>query len=1162
MLINSFFTKGKTPFTDGDFITSSSELKNSDGRVMFSRENIVVPKAWSQVSVDILVQKYFRKAGVPVYLKKVAEEGVPTWLQRSVADEEKLKTLKEEDRFQGETDARQVFGRIAGTWTYWGFKNGYFDNEESAKKYYNEIQYILFNQIAAPNSPQWFNTGIHWAYGIDIKVQGHYYVDEQTGKLCESNSGYKRPQAHACFIQSVEDQLSGENGIMSLWDREAKLFKYGSGTGTNFSNIRAEGERLSSGGMSSGVMSFLKIGDVTAGAIKSGGTTRRAAKMVILDVDHPDIEEFVSWKEKEENNVVSLVAGSLVAEKVNKMVVKACTRDDLNLENEEDRYNIEKNQYLKNAVLLAKELGVPEGQILKIIGLLKSDCAVNIDKPLTIDWDSDAYRIVSGQNSNNSVRLSNGFLQAVKNNDDWNLINRVDGKVAKTIKAADLWSKINISAWTCADPGVQFSDTINSWHTCPENGEIRASNPCSEYLFLDDTACNLASLNLIKFRKEDGSFDTESFKHAVTLFTLALEISVTMAQFPSQKIAELSYEFRTIGLGYANLGAYLMSIGLPYSSDKGRAICASITALLTGTCYTTSSLIAKEKGSFKGYEKNAKHMLKVIRNHKRAAFNAPENEYEGLPIKPLAIKEADCFDKNLYNEAKKSWENALESGEKYGYRNAQASVIAPTGTIGLLMDCSTTGIEPEFSIVKYKKLAGGGYLKIVNSTIPQALNTLGYKKAEIDEILNYILGYKDLENSPAINKKALIEKGFTAEKLQEIEKDLNNAFDIEFLFSKWALGTTFCEQNLGISLEEYNKEDFSVLKHLGFTQKEIEKANTYLFGAMTIEGCKVLKQEHLSVFDCASPCGFIGTRYLSYQSHIKMMAVAQPFISGAISKTINMPNHATVQDCKDAYLLSWQLGTKANAIYRDGSKLSQPLQSLMASTSLKEGDMDSLFNIFAENNIKDILSQGNPTKKVSEVAQKLTSFRVQPNNKRRGYTQKARIGNQKIYLRTGEYEDGRLAEIFLDMNKEGATLRSLMNNFAIAISIGLQYGVPLEEFVDAFTFVKFDPSGMVMGHDRIKMSSSMLDYIFRDLAISYLGREDLAHVAKQDVKKEYVTIEKNEPNKHESIENTTPQSAKDSGNIGYICSNCSSSSLIRSGTCMVCTNCGTTTGCS
>ncbi len=1159
MLINSFFTKGKEPFTDGDFITSSSELKNSDGRVMFSKENIIVPKAWSQVSVDILVQKYFRKAGVPVYLKKVEEKGVPTWLQRSVADEEKLKTLKEEDRFQGETDARQVFRRIAGTWTYWGFKNGYFEDEESAKKYYNEIQYILFNQIAAPNSPQWFNTGVHWAYGIDIKVQGHYYVDEQTGKLEESSSGYQRPQAHACFIQSVEDQLSGENGIMSLWDREAKLFKYGSGTGTNFSNIRAEGERLSSGGMSSGVMSFLKIGDVTAGAIKSGGTTRRAAKMVILDVDHPDIEEFVSWKEKEENNVVSLVAGSLVAEKVNKMVVKACTRDDLNLESEEDRYDVEKNKYLKNAVLLAKELGVPEGQILKIIGLLKSDCAVNIDKPLTIDWDSDAYRIVSGQNSNNSVRLSNGFLQAVKNNDDWNLINRVDGKVARTIKAADLWSKINVSAWTCADPGVQFSDTINSWHTCPEDGEIRASNPCSEYLFLDDTACNLASLNLIKFRKEDGSFDTESFKHAVTLFTLALEISVTMAQFPSQKIAELSYKFRTIGLGYANLGAYLMSIGLPYSSDKGRAICASITALLTGTCYTTSSLIAKEKGSFKGYAKNAKHMLKVIKNHKRAAFNAPESEYEGLPVKPLAIKEADCFDKNLYNEAKKSWENALESGEKYGYRNAQASVIAPTGTIGLLMDCSTTGIEPEFSIVKYKKLAGGGYLKIVNSAIPQALNTLGYKKAEIDEILNYILGYKDLEKSPAINKKSLIEKGFTAEKLQEIEKDLNNAFDIEFLFSKWALGTLFCQENLGIDIEDYNKEDFSVLKHLGFSQQDIDKANTYLFGAMTIEGCKVLKQEHLSVFDCASPCGFIGTRYLSYESHIRMMAVAQPFISGAISKTINMPNHATVQDCKDAYLLSWQLGTKANAIYRDGSKLSQPLQSLMASTSLKEDSADSLFNIFAENNIKDILSQGNPTKKVSEVAQKLTSFRVQPNNKRRGYTQKARIGNQKIYLRTGEYEDGRLAEIFLDMNKEGATLRSLMNNFAIAISIGLQYGVPLEEFVDAFTFVKFDPSGMVMGHDRIKMSSSMLDYIFRDLAISYLGREDLAHVAKQEAKTEYVTIEKHEPKANES---TSQSSAKDSANIGYICSNCSSSSLIRSGTCMVCTNCGTTTGCS
>ncbi len=1159
MLIESFFTKGKEPYSNEDFTTSTSELKDNKGKVIFAKKNIIVPKNWSQISVDIMVQKYFRKKGVPVFLKKVHEEGVPTWLQRSVADEEKLKTLKAEDRERGEEDVREVFARIAGTWTYWGFKNGYFDNEESAKNYYNEVRYILFNQMAAPNSPQWFNTGIYWAYGIDVKVAGHYYVDEATKKLKESSSGYQRPQAHACFIQSVEDKLSGENGIMGLWDREAKLFKYGSGTGTNFSNIRAEGERLSSGGVSSGVMSFLKIGDVTAGAIKSGGTTRRAAKMVILDVDHPDIEEFVTWKDNEESNVVSLVAGSLVAEKVNKMVVKACTRTDLN---KEDVFNPLQNKQLEKAILLANELGVPQGQIAKTISLLKEDLEVNVGKALTTDWDSDAYRIVSGQNSNNSVRLSNSFLKAVQEDSDWDLINRIDGSVARTIKARDLWSKIAVSAWSCADPGVQFSGTINEWHTCPADGEIRASNPCSEYLFLDDTACNLASLNLIKFRDEDGSFSVESFKHAVKLFTLALEISVTMAQFPSPKIAELSYRFRTIGLGYANLGAYLMSIGLPYSSKEGMATCAAITALLTGVAYSTSALIAKEKGAFEGYEKNSKHMLRVIRNHKRAVFNSSEGEYEGLVVKPLSLKEEDCKDKNLCNNAKQAWQDALENGEKYGYRNAQASVIAPTGTIGLLMDCSTTGIEPEFSIVKYKKLAGGGYLKIVNSAIPQALQYLNYSKTEISDIISYILGYKDFKNSPYINTDSLLSKGFTKQKLKELEGELEGAFDINFLFNKWSLGVDFCQNNLNISAEDYNKEDFNVLNHLGFTSKQIEEANTYLFGAMTVEGCKTLKSEHLSIFDCASPCGFIGKRSLSYQSHIKMMASAQPFISGAISKTVNMTNSATVKDCKDAYLLSWQLGVKANAIYRDGSKLSQPLQTLLVSSSLQE-DGNTLFDMFAENNIKDVLSKQSPMVKTSEIAQRLTSFRVQPNNKRRGYTQKARIGNQKIYLRTGEYEDGRLAEIFLDMNKEGATLRSLMNNFAIAVSIGLQYGVPLEEFVDAFTFVKFEPSGPVVGHDRIKMSSSMLDYIFRDLAINYLEREDLAHVAKQESEPNVtkIIVGKEEAVLQED-ENISAIKENSNENSGYICSNCSSSSLVRSGTCMVCTNCGTTTGCS
>jgi ribonucleoside-diphosphate reductase alpha chain len=1161
MRINRLFTaKNPDNIFGCEFVNVKSEIKTHKGEVVFSHSNIEVPSTWSQISIDIMAQKYFRKSGIPLILKKVEEKGIPSWLQRRVADVEALEKLPKDKRYGGEQSVRQVFERIAGAWTYWGFKNNYFDKEEDAKIFFEEIQYILCNQIAAPNSPQWFNTGLHWAYGIDGGPQGHYYFDEEKNEITLSKTAYERPQPHACFIQSVEDDLVNENGIMNLFIKESRLFKYGSGTGTNFSKIRGKGEKLSGGGYSSGLMSFLKIGDVAAGAIKSGGTTRRAAKMVILDIDHPDIEEFINWKVKEEEKVVSLVSGSMIAQKSLQKLINAIKNHK---GKEEDKFNIHKNPELKHAAFITKSLFVPEKFIHRTIALAQQGIYELDYKVLTTDWDSESYQTVSGQNSNNSIRVPNIFLHKLENNENWDLVNRVDGKINKSLPAKYLWDKISYSAWSCADPGVQFMDTINQWHTCPNDGPINASNPCSEYMFLDNTACNLASINLIHFREKNGSINTENLKYVITLLTLVLEISVTMAQFPSKDIAYLSYKFRTLGLGYANLGAYLMSIGVAYDSDEGRNISSAITALTTGTSYYVSSLIAKEKGAFLGYENNKKEMLNVINNHRIAVYGGVE-DYKNLAIKPVALNENLCRDKNLVKEARLSWDLALESGKKYGYRNAQTTCIAPTGTIGLLMDCSTTGIEPDFSLVKYKSLAGGGYFKIINFTVPLALEFLGYNENQIKEIIAYATGFHTLKNAPFINHQTLKSKGFGDKELQIIEDSLSTIFHIDFAFNKYSLGEDFCKNTLKINEEKLNSPGFSLLKELGFTSQEIDEANMFITGSLTLEGAPHLDKKHLPIFDCANICGKKGTRYLSYESHIKMLAAAQTFISGAISKTINMPSIATINDCSQAYLLAWQLGVKATALYRDNSKLAQPLQS-----SLLDDDIStsSFFeNLFIPNENKNTNSkQDDIVNMAKDFANK--SFRERPKNKRAGYTQKAKVAGHKIYIHTGEYEDGRLAEIFLDMHKEGAAYRSMMNCFAIAVSMGLQYGVPLDKFVEAFTFTRFEPSGMVEGHNNIKMATSTIDYIFRDLAINYLGRYDLGHIDSNETFNKKVLIQDDENNDINSNidlnnKNKININNKNKGFEGEVCSVCQNMTMIRNGTCLVCTTCGTTTGCS
>ncbi|MQP65224.1 vitamin B12-dependent ribonucleotide reductase [Niveispirillum sp. SYP-B3756] len=1097
-----FTIEGQDAYADIPFRTATSEIRNPDGSVVFQAKDVEVPAEWSQVACDILAQKYFRRAGVPAALKAVEEHDVPPFLWRHVADDKVLATLPDSERRGGETSARQVFDRLAGTWAYWGWKGGYFDGESDAAAFYDEMRFMLARQMAAPNSPQWFNTGLHWAYGIDGPSQGHFYVDPKSGELVASNSAYEHPQPHACFIQSVADDLVNEGGIMDLWVREARLFKYGSGSGTNFSRLRGEHEKLAGGGKSSGLMSFLKIGDRAAGAIKSGGTTRRAAKMVTVDLDHPDIEAYIDWKVVEEQKVASLVTGSKQVSRHLNMIMAACNEG---IGPDAERLDPTQNRALKRAIIAARRDLVPENYIQRAIQMAGQGFTSFDMKSFDTDWDSEAYLTVSGQNSNNSVRVPDAFLNAVENDGPWNLIRRTDGKVAKTLRARDLWDKIGLAAWQSADPGVQFDTTINDWHTCPAAGRINASNPCSEYMFLDDTACNLASLNLMEFRRPDGRFDIESFSHACRLWTLVLEISVLMAQFPSREIARLSYEYRTLGLGFANIGGLLMAAGLPYDSEAGRSLTGAITALMTGVSYATSAEMAGELGPFPGFAPNRDHMLRVIRNHRRAAHGAATG-YEGLSVAPVPLKAAECPDADLVEAARAAWDRALVLGEQHGYRNAQATVIAPTGTIGLVMDCDTTGIEPDFALVKFKKLAGGGYFKIINRVVPEALSRLGYSDEQITRIERYAVGNGTLVGAPGVTHAKLRAKGFTDAEIAKVEGALESAFDIKFVFNKWTLGVDFCRDVLGVSEQDLDAFSFDLLAHLGFSRKEIEAANVYVCGAMTLEGAPGLRDDHLPVFDCASPCGKIGKRYLSADAHIRMMAAAQPFISGAISKTINMPNQAPVEACKEAYMLSWRLGVKANALYRDGSKLSQPLNAQVLEEDEESFDTD-------EQTLLEKIVEAPAAARVPLVAEKVVERVVERvvekvvrahdreklPQRRKGYTQKAMVGGHKVYLRTGEYEDGRLGEIFIDMHKEGAAFRSMMNNFAIAISLGLQYGVPLEEYVEAFTFTRFEPSGMVTGNDAIKMSTSILDYVFRELAISYLGRNDLAHATPEDL---------------------------------------------------------------
>ena len=1085
------YTKENTTvFNQFQYEYRDSVIKHADGKKMFEMLQVEVPIHWSQIATDILAQKYFRKAGVP----------------------------KPDGSLGAETSIKQVVHRLANCWRVWGERYQYFESTKDAQIFYDELVFSLLNQSCAPNSPQWFNTGLFESYGITGKPQGHYFVDPSTKELKKSNSAYERPQPHACFILSVTDDLVNEGGIMDLWTREARIFKYGSGVGSNFSNIRGAGEKLSGGGTSSGLMSFLKIGDRAAGAIKSGGTTRRAAKMVSLDADHPEILEFISWKANEEKKVAALINAG----------------------------------YDHN-------------------------------------YEGEAYLTVSGQNSNNSVRFPNSFFKKLQNNEDWELKARTDGSTMKKIKAQDLWDQIADAAWKSADPGLQYDTTINEWHTCPEGGRINASNPCSEYMFLDNTACNLASINLKKFHNPNTlEYDIEGLEYTSRLWTVVLEISVLMAQFPSKEVAELSYKYRTLGLGFANLGACLMISGIPYDSNEARNIAGGLTAIITGTAYKTSAEMASFLGTFDEYPKNAQAMLRVMKNHRAAAYN-DINLFENLEIIPQGLLPRYC-PSYILTKAQQIWDDVINLGQNYGFRNAQTTVIAPTGTIGLSMDCDTTGVEPDFSIVKFKKLSGGGYFKIINQGVPSALKNLGYLKNEIDTIIQYTLGSADITNSPYFNTSLLVEKGFNEDDINNINIALKTACRFEDVLNYYVLGTETL-QRLGFTEKQFKDPQFNLLNelNLGLSQDQLSKATSFVFGTQTLEGAPILLEEHLPVFDCANKCGDIGTRFIKATGHIKMMASCQPFLSGAISKTINLPNDAKVEEIKQCYFLSWELGLKANALYRDGSKLSQPLSNKSETNTQQNATQHNIKNPLidlSQLSVDELLDeihkrvQESPDTQIKRKLSKIVERKTLP-TKRNGFTQKVKVNNHVLFIRTGNYADGTLGEIFLDLAKDGSTLSGLFNCFAIAISIGLQYGVPLQEFVDKFVLTRFEPNG-ITDHPNIKTTSSLVDLIFRVLDFEYLGNTEYLHKlpnAENFKKPEIGSMRVVAPQNNEIAKNNAENNEKQADQpkkeqpvdlVNVAAKNMQSDAptctcghiTIRSGTCYKCLNCGNSMGCS
>jgi ribonucleoside-diphosphate reductase alpha chain len=984
-----FASPGVSPFDEIEWDSRTAEITDDSGRALFRQENVEVPRTWSELATKIAVSKYFYGDA----------------------------SMGSDPRAGGrESSVRQMVHRVTRTIADWGLEDGYFASESSAEVFYQDLTWLCLNQYGAFNSPVWFNVGLYHEYGVgEGKGEGGWHWDEVTGQAKRADGQYHYPQASACFIQSVKDNMED---IMRLAGSEAMLFKYGSGTGSDLSTLRSSREKLSGGGRPSGPLSFLRIYDQVANAVKSGGKTRRAAKMNTLKDWHPDIEDFIEAKTNEEKKAWAL-----------------------------------------------------------------------IEQGYDGSYNGDAYGSVMFQNENLSVRASDEFMHSAVEGSDWWTRRVTDGEPCEKKNGRELLRKIALGTWTCGDPGMQFDSTIHKWHTCKGSGRQHSTNPCSEYLFLNDTACNLASLNLVRFQKPDGSFDVLRFKAAVRLFIVAQEILVDRASYPTKPIAENSHAFRTLGLGYANLGALVMSRGLGYDSDEGRAHAAAITALMTGHAYEVSAEIAAVKGAFPSYQdarygevthppmlSNEESMLEVISLHREFSYRLTGH--------------GDC--EPIIEAARQSWDGALDAGSHHGFRNAQVSVLAPTGTIGFLMDCDTTGIEPDIALVKYKLLAGGGMLKIVNRTVPPALKRLGYASDEIAGILVHIEKYDTIEDVIDSESGENVRSG--------------------------------------------------------------------------------LKPAHLRVFDCAFK-PHLGTRSLHYRGHLKMMAAAQPFLSGAISKTVNMPEDATVEDIMQTYIEAWQLGLKAVAIYRDGSKRSAPLNTK------KTMDMGGVANGLTPGG-EEIAERVAALIRENEDLRKNSETRTRRNmpDTRMSITHKFEIAGHEGYVTAGLYDDGQPGEVFVQMSKEGSTIGGLMDTVATLTSMALQYGVPLEQLVNKFAYQRFEPSGYTR-NPNIRTAFSITDYVFRWLGCEFIQgyKEATSPDAHQPdlAMPEIVAMEKLavnrpvsdlSPNEDPVIERLPRpdrvKAALGTAYMGITCSNCGSDKVIRAGACGVCTQCGTSQGCS
>lgn len=1124
-------------YDDIDFVVREAKFSEDQGRIQITRQ-IIAPSFWSQIAVDIAGGGYLRKAGVPTKLHKVPETGIPIWLQRSEKDED--------SELGPENNIGNMMNRLAGGWTYWGWKSNYFASEDDARTFYDETRYMLIHQMGSTASPQYFNNGLHWAYGITGAPQGHFYFDPKLQKVVPSTSAYEKPQCHACFILSIEDNLSQEGGIMDFVIREAKIFKFGSGSGANFSKLRAKGEKLSSGGMSSGLMSFLKIFDQVGGSIKSGGSTRRAAKMDVLDENHPEILDFTNWKVKEEDKIVSLIVGSKIVQEWLDKVKKAAELETLP---ESDRKDFTKNADLASAILDGAKNHIPLAYISRVINLLGQDEVAFDWEVFNSSYNSEAYMTVSGQNANNSISVTDTFMKNVLNNGMLELTGRNDGKILKQIPAKEVFDAICTAGWKCGDPALQFNTTMNERVTCVE--KVNATNPCSEFVYKDNTPCNLASLNLCKFYKSEefnwdkntaepiiideenhrldeqelfARFDLDKYIHACEVFTTILEITVEMAQYPSAEIAQGAYFTRTLGLGYANLGGLLMRMCTPYDSPKGRAIAAYLAGLMNVVAYKTSGIIASFLGSFEEYEKKDKvKMLNVLENHVRAIKGGAA---EGFSIQPIALNR-DILPSQYLDIIDREAAAMLELAYKYGMRNAQVTLLAPTGTIGLVMDCDTTGIEPDYCLVKMKKLAGGGYMKIINGSIYNALRNLGYSKAQIWQIIHHIIGHGNINHAPYINPKSLKQKGITQADIDVINGYIGSDSNICNAFAFYNLSNESLH-NLGLTPDSI-PSDISLLELLGFTMHEIETANLHACGYQTIEGAPGVKPTDYPIFACATKGGRYGKEFIKPEGHVLMMAEAQSHLSGAISKTVNLPEEATVEDFRNVYIKAWKLGVKAIALFRDGSKLSSAFKSEAVS------ELDKL-----------VLDA--KTHKASVGQQKLPrGTREKMPATRPAYNMKASIGGRPFYWNIGFDKAGDIKEIFITgAESEGSELRSIMSCFAKAISLALQYGAPIEEVIRSFTGAKFEPSGTVRSEDidgnNIKMiATSPIDYI----------AQMLAKISKQ----RHVPFMQNKEDTHSKFY------SESFGYTGDYCSNCGSNRMIRDGTCKKCEACGTTTGC-